>query len=112
MRIHANISIDICNLNGYIHNMILSFLHSGLEKLFSDGTKKCIQPKHADKLTDILDRLDAANEIRDMAYPGSGLHLLEPKSNGRWAVKVSANRRITFCFRNGDAYDVNYEDYH
>ncbi len=97
---------------GYTPRMIISFVHSGLEKFFSDGTKRGIQPKHADKLTDILDRLDAANEIRDMSYPGSGLHLLEPKKDGRWAVKVSANWRITFCFRDGDAFDVNYEDYH
>jgi len=97
---------------GYAFGMIVSFLHGGLEKFFSDGIKRGIQPKHADKLADILDRLDAADEIRDMSYPGSDLHLLEPKKDGRWAVKVSANWRITFCFREGDAYDVDYEDYH
>jgi toxin HigB-1 len=47
-----------------------------------------------------------------MGYPGSGLHPLLPKSELRWAVSVSGNWRITFKFKNGDAYDVNYEDYH
>jgi len=92
--------------------VIISFPHSGLERFFLDGTRRGVQPKHAEKLAAILDHLDAANEIRDMSYPGSGLHLLEPKKDGRWAVKVSANWRITFYFKSGDAYDVDYEDYH
>ena len=40
--------------------MIKSFRHKGLERLFIDGTKKGVQPQHAEKLADILDRLDAA----------------------------------------------------
>ncbi len=92
--------------------MIQSFLHKGLEDFFYDGSKKGIQPKHAGKLEEILDRLNQAREIRDMNFPGSGLHLLQPKQEGRWAVKVSGNWRITFIFKEGDAFEVNYEDYH
>ena len=92
--------------------MIKSFSHKGLEDFFYDGTKKGIQPKHASKLEDILDRLNQAREIRDMAYPGSNLHLLLPKLEGKWAVKVSGNWRITFVFKGGNAYEVDYEDYH
>jgi proteic killer suppression protein len=47
-----------------------------------------------------------------MNFPGSGLHLLEPKKEKVWAVKVSGNWRITFRFEDGDAYDVHYTDYH
>jgi len=92
--------------------MIKSFAHKGLKNFFYDDLKKGIQTKHSERLSDILDRLDAANEIRDMQYPGSDLHLLEPKSAARWAVKVSANWRVTFRFEKGDAYEVDYEDYH
>jgi len=46
-----------------------------------------------------------------MGFPGSGLHLLEPKKKGRWAVRVSENWRITFRFEGGDAYEADYEDY-
>ena len=92
--------------------MIRSFAHKGLEDFFFDGTKKGIQPKQAMKPAEILDRLDHANEIRDMDYPGADLHLLQPKQLGRWAVKVSGNWRITFNFRDGDASHVDYEDYH
>ena len=92
--------------------MIKSFKHKGLENLFYDGTKKRINPQHVEKIERILDRLNAASEIQDMRYPGSGLHLLEPKKHGRWAVSVSGNWRVTFKFKEGNAYDVDYKDYH
>jgi len=63
--------------------MVKSFSHKGLEDFFYDGIKKGIQPKHANKPEDILDRLNQAREIRDMAYPGSDLHLLLPRQVGR-----------------------------
>jgi len=92
--------------------MIKSFSHKGLEDFFYDGTKKGIQPKQAERLEEILDRLNQAKEIRDMAYPGSNLHLLLPKQERRWAVKVSGNWRISFVFKDSHAYEVNCEDYH
>ncbi|MCL4147212.1 UNVERIFIED_CONTAM: hypothetical protein GTU68_023172 [Idotea baltica] len=92
--------------------MIQSFAHKGLEKFFLDGVKRGIQAKHQTKLADVLDSLDAASIIEDMNYPGSALHPLKGKLRGHWAVKISGNWRITFRFENGDAFDVNYVDYH
>jgi len=43
--------------------VIKSFRHKGLQKFFFGGNKKGIQPKHAEKLADVLDLLDAASEI-------------------------------------------------
>ncbi len=60
----------------------------------------------------MLDRLDAVSEIKDMNYPGSGLHLLLPKKKRRWAIKVSGNWRLTFEFKDGDAFNLDIEDYH
>ncbi|WP_367142560.1 type II toxin-antitoxin system RelE/ParE family toxin [Desulfobacula sp.] len=60
--------------------MIKSFIHKDLKNFFYKGTKKGINPNHADKLSDILDMLDAATEIKDIKFPGSNLHLLEPKN--------------------------------
>lgn len=92
--------------------MIKSFQHRGLEKLFYDGIKKGVQPQHAQKLEDILDRLDGAAVVGDMKYPGSDLHPLKGDLKGHWAVKVSGNWRVIFRFENGDAYVVDYLDYH
>jgi len=92
--------------------MIKTFKHKGLEKFFDDGISKGIQAKHAAKLALILDLLDAADIISVMDFPGSRLHLLQPKKDQRWAVNVSGNWRVTFVFHYGDAYDVDYCDYH
>ncbi|HWR59210.1 MAG TPA: type II toxin-antitoxin system RelE/ParE family toxin [Thermodesulfovibrionales bacterium] len=92
--------------------MIKKFSHKGLEDFFYEGTKKGILSDHARKLEDILDRLDAAEDIRDMKFPGSDLHQLKGKMKGRWAVKVSGNWRVVFKFEEGNAYNVDYVDYH
>jgi proteic killer suppression protein len=92
--------------------MIKSFRHKGLERFFLADDKSGIQPAHAKKLRLILTYLDAANDVGDMALPGLGLHLLKGDYAGFWAVKVSGNWRVIFQFESGDAYLVNYLDYH
>lgn len=92
--------------------MIKSINHKGLFYLFFDGTTRGIQVKHARKLTDILDRLDQSQEPSDMAFPGSSLHPLKGDRAGFWSVKVSGNWRVVFRMEQGDAYDVDYLDYH
>lgn len=92
--------------------MIKSFRHKGLENFFYEGTRKGIQSKHARKLADILDRLDAAKVVGDMNFPGSDLHLLKGDRRGLWAVRVSGNWRLIFSFDEGNASEVSYIDYH
>ena len=92
--------------------MIKSFKHKGLKKLFRDGHAKEINPKHNEKIILILDRLDAASDPKDMNYPGSEFHPLNPKANKIYAVSVSGAWRITFKFENGDAEIVDYLQYH
>ena len=59
-----------------------------------------------------LTALDTATRIEDMDLPGFRLHPLKGDRQGQWAIVVSKNWRITFEFIDGDAYIVNYEDYH
>ena len=92
--------------------MIKTFSHKGLEDFFYDGTKKGIQVIHAKKLADILDTLNAAEDIIDMNFPGSDLHPLKGKLKGFWAVTVSGNWRVVFRFKEGNVYEVDYIDYH
>ena len=104
--------IDYRNPIGYIASMIKSFKHKGLEKFFFTGNKKGIKPEHATRLERILDRLNAADDIRDMNYPGSNLHKLTGDKQGQHTVNVSGNWRMFFDFINGHAYVVDYDDYH
>ena len=60
----------------------------------------------------LLDRLNAAPVPGDMNLPGLDFHPLKGADKGRYAVKVSANYRITFGWHDGDAIEVDYEDYH
>jgi len=92
--------------------MIKSFKYKGLEDFFYTGKKKGIKPEYADRLGRILDRLNAATEIRDMNYPGSNLHKLAGDKKDQYAVRVSGNWRVIFEFVDGDAYIVDYDDYH
>ena len=92
--------------------MIKSFRHKGLKRFHVTGVTSGIQAEHAGKLGDQLDMLEAAEVVKDMDKPGWRLHPLKGAQKGRWAVTVSGNRRLTFEFENGNAYALNYEDYH
>ncbi len=92
--------------------MIKSFRHKGLEIFFYTGKKRGIRPEHAKRLERILDRLNAADEVKDMNYPRSDLHKLSGNMKGQYAVKISGNWRIFFEFVDGNVYVVDYDDYH
>ncbi len=92
--------------------MIKSFKHKGLQKFYDTGSTSGIQAIHAKKIRMRLSALDTAFCIEDMDLPGFRLHPLKGEREGIWAIDVSKNWRITFYFENGDAYIVNYEDYH
>jgi toxin HigB-1 len=74
---------------------IAGFRHKGLERFFATGAKSGIQAKHADRLRLILGRLNVATSARDMDLPGLNLHELRDPRKGTWAIRVSANRRVT-----------------
>lgn len=92
--------------------MIKTFKHKGLKKFFERGITSGIQSAHSAKILDRLTFLHTATCIEDMNIPGYRLHELKGKMANHWAVDVSGNWRIVFTFEEGDAYIVNYEDYH
>jgi proteic killer suppression protein len=96
----------------YEEYMIQSFNHRGLELFFIKGSYKAIPAQYAARLERILDRLDAAIEPKDMDLPGYRFHGLKGNRKGRYAVFVSGNWRLTFCFDSDGAIDVDLEDYH
>lgn len=92
--------------------MIRSIRHKGLRRLYEDGDPRGVISEHAEKLRDILARLDASATATDMDLPGFRLHPLKGDLKGFWAVTVRANWRVIFRFAEGDALDVDYVDYH
>lgn len=92
--------------------MIKNFEHKGLKIFFESGSKAGIQPHHADKLRLQLAALNYAKKPEDMAVPSWRLHMLQGQLDGHWSITVNGNWRITFCFDQGDAVLVDYQDYH
>jgi proteic killer suppression protein len=93
-------------------SMIKSFQHKGLKKFYETGSVAGIRPEHQKKIRLRLAALDTATQTEDMNLPGFRLHRLKGDRQEQWAIDVSKNWRITFEFVDGDAYIVNYEDYH
>ena len=92
--------------------MIKSIRHKGLRRFYETGSTAGIQATHAKKIRLELTALDTATRIGDMAIPGFGLHSLKGTRKGQWAISVSGNWRLTFEFRDGNVYVLDYEDYH
>lgn len=92
--------------------MIKSFKHKGLKKFFETGSKAGIQAKHERRLRMQLAAIDTATLIEDVNLPGFKLHSLKGDREGLWSIAVNGNWRITFEFIEGNAYILNYEDYH
>ena len=92
--------------------MIQNFKHKGLKRLFEKGISSGVSANHSKRLQFILALLETAETGEDMDLPGLDLHELRGNRKGTLALKVSGNWRVTFRLENGDAFDVNYEDYH
>ncbi|MUL15492.1 Killer protein [Aliivibrio fischeri] len=92
--------------------MIKTFKHKGLKKFFETGSKAGIQAKHDRKLRMQLAAIDTATIIDDVDLPGFKLHPLKGDKDGIWSITVNGNWRVTFEFVDGNAYILNYEDYH
>ena len=92
--------------------MIKTFRHKGLRRLYETGSASGVQPSHAKRLRLQLAALDTAKAIEDMDIPGFRLHPLKGEMRGRWAISVNGNWRLTFEFQDGNAYVLDYEDYH
>ncbi len=92
--------------------MIRHFRHRGLQRFYERGDVSRLNPDHVRRLRLILTLLDSATRLQDMHFPGSGFHALRGNLQGFYAVRVSGNWRVMFRFEDGDAYDVDYLDYH
>ena len=92
--------------------MIKSFRHRGLSRFHETGSTSGIQASHGKRLRMQLAALDTAQAVEDMDIPGFRLHPLKGKLRGRWSITVNGNWRLTFEFQDGNAYVLDYEDYH
>jgi proteic killer suppression protein len=91
--------------------MIRSYLHKGLKEIFEKGATSRIQKSFHERCLRRLDALDRASRAEDMNVQGFDFHALRGKPR-RYTVHVNGPWCITFEFKDGDAYRVDFEQYH
>lgn len=92
--------------------MIESIAHKGLTLLFEADNPAKLPHHLIERIREILSLLDAVDVVEQMNLPGYRLHKLSGEYKEYYSVRVNANYRIIFRFTEGNAFDVNYIDYH
>jgi proteic killer suppression protein len=92
--------------------MIASFRHKGLKRFFEADDRKRLPPDMVERIREIMTLLDSVTDIGQMNVPGFRLHSLKGDLRGFWSITVRANWRIVFRFEDGDAFDIDFVDYH
>lgn len=91
--------------------MIKTFANKQLKALWETGKSKIDARFHA-RILRRLDALDAATSLEDMKLPGFDFHALQGHRPTRYTVHVNGPWCVTFEFNDGNAYIVDFEQYH
>jgi proteic killer suppression protein len=92
---------------------IRSFVHKGLKRLYLTDSAKGLPADAVDKLRAMLTFLqDMQDPEKLSAFPSWKAHLLAGNRKGVWSLHVTRNWRLTFEIKDGEIWDVDYEDYH
>jgi len=86
--------------------MIRSYEKKWLKELFASGKNSRIRQDLVSRCIEILDALHRAKTLSELNIPGLRLHPSKTKPV-RWRVDVNGPWRITFEFKDGDAYKVD-----
>lgn len=81
--------------------------------MYKTGSGRDLPSSMVEKISDILLAIDEAAHPDEVGlFPGWRLHPLKGELKGFWSVSVSGNWRIIFRFEEGDAFDLDFVDYH
>ena len=93
--------------------MIKTFADRRTQELYTTGKAKRVPPEIARRAARKLEYVDLATRLDDLKVPpGNRLHALAGDRKGQYAIAVNDQWRICFRFAEGDAYDVEFCDYH
>lgn len=91
--------------------MIKSFKNKELAALWNTGRCRLDAKMHK-RIMLRLSRLSAVVAVDEMNLPGFNFHALLGFKPTRYTVHVNGPWCITFEFEDGDAYRVDFEQYH
>jgi proteic killer suppression protein len=92
--------------------VLKTFIHDGLLELWTTGKSRAIRTDLHARVQRALDVLHRAQSLRDLDSPGFRVHPLKGTKPLRHALSVNGPWRLTFEWRDGDAYRVDLEQYH
>lgn len=92
--------------------MIRSFRSKALRELFENGRSARIDSRLQKRTLARLDALDAAADLSDMNVTGFNFHALLGFAPTRYTVHVNGPWCITFEWADGQAWRVDFEQYH
>jgi proteic killer suppression protein len=93
--------------------MIKTFADKNTEDLYVTGKSRVIPSDVKARALRKLTLIDSATTLDDlMLPPGNRLHPLDGDRKGQHSVSVNDQWRICFRFADGDAYEVEFCDYH
>jgi proteic killer suppression protein len=92
--------------------VIRSFRNRALADLFEIGQSAKIDARLHRRISVRLDALNDAVSIEDLRMPGYNFHALRGFRPTRYTIHINGPWCITFEFDNGDAYHVDFEQYH
>lgn len=92
--------------------MIKSFRSKALAELFKTGKTAKIDAKMQRRILARLDTLNDAVVLDDLKIPGYDFHALRGFDPRRYTIHVNGPWCITFELERGDAYRIDFEQYH
>jgi toxin HigB-1 len=92
--------------------VIRNFKSKALADLWEKGRTAKIDSRMHDRVLRRLDRLDASTRPEEMNLLGFDFHPLKGFTPTRYTVHVNGPWCITFEFQAGDAFRVDFEQYH
>jgi len=93
--------------------VIKTFADRATESLFRTGKAKKLPPDVTRRALRKLEAVHAATQLADLRVPPGNLqHALKGERAGQHTIAIDDQGRICFRFENGDAYDVEFCDYH
>lgn len=91
--------------------MINSFRHRGLSRLFIKDDASKIRPDLVERCRRRLSVLHEAEKLEELQIPGFNFHGLQGKPK-RYSIHVNGPWCITFEWRDGEVFLVDFEQYH
>lgn len=106
-------TLDVNSYNSHTHSVIQSFADKRTAALFLGEAAKNVSPAVRRRAEAKLMMLHQARSLNDLRVPPANrLKALKGDRVGQYSIRINDQWRLCFRWRNGDAYDVEFVDYH